>query len=108
MDTTDGELESSPARTTFYIFHLHTPEKRLDRIASDLQVAVPAPGQRNRTGLQDGFAFPELGVMALQEASEAYLVGLFDDTNLCAIHAKRVTIMPKDIQLARCIRGEHA
>ncbi|OXU26114.1 hypothetical protein TSAR_016788 [Trichomalopsis sarcophagae] len=46
--------------------------------------------------------------MALQEASEAYLVGLFEDTNLCAIHAKRVTIMPKDIQLARRIRGERA
>ncbi|KAK0419725.1 hypothetical protein QR680_014290 [Steinernema hermaphroditum] len=45
---------------------------------------------------------------ALQEASEAYLVGLFEDTNLCAIHAKRVTIMPKDIQLARRIRGERA
>ncbi|NWH22641.1 H33 protein, partial [Grus americana] len=40
--------------------------------------------------------------------SEAYLVGLFEDTNLCAIHAKRVTIMPKDIQLARRIRGERA
>ena len=35
---------------------------------------------------------------ALQEASEAYLVGLFEDTNMCAIHAKRVTIMPKDIK----------
>ena len=45
---------------------------------------------------------------ALQEASEAYLIGLFEDTNLCAIHAKRVTIMPKDIQLARRIRGERA
>ena len=45
---------------------------------------------------------------ALQEASEAYLVGLFEDTNLCAIHAKWVTIMPKDIQLAQCIHGEHA
>ena len=44
--------------------------------------------------------------MALQEAAEAYLVGLFEDTNLCAIHAKRVTIMLKDIQLARRIRGE--
>ena len=42
---------------------------------------------------------------ALQEASEAYLVGLMQDTNLCAIHAKRVTIMPKDMQLARRIRG---
>ena len=36
------------------------------------------------------------------------MVGLFEDTNLCAIHAKRVTIMPKDIQLARRIRGERA
>ncbi|XP_051801948.1 uncharacterized protein LOC110971198 [Acanthochromis polyacanthus] len=50
--------------------------------------------------------FQSSAVMALQEASEAYLVGLFEDTNLCAIHAKRVTIMPKDIQLARRIRGE--
>ena len=39
-------------------------------------------------------------VTALQEAAEAYVVLLFEDTNLCAIHAKRVTIMPKDIQLA--------
>ena len=45
-------------------------------------------------------------LMALQEAAEAYLVRLFEDTNLCAIHAKRLTIMPKDIQLARRIRGE--
>jgi histone H3 len=43
---------------------------------------------------------------ALQEASEQYLVGLFEDTNLLAIHAKRVTIMPKDMLLARRIRGE--
>ena len=47
-------------------------------------------------------------VLCLQEAAEAYLIGLFEDTNLCAIHAKRVTIMPKDIQLARRIRGERA
>ena len=52
--------------------------------------------------------FQGSAVLALQEASEAYLVGLFEDTNLCAIHAKRVTIMPKDIQLARRIRGERA
>lgn len=50
--------------------------------------------------------FQSTAILALQEASEAYLVGLFEDTNLCAIHAKRVTIMPKDIQLARRIRGE--
>nr|CAB3487020.1 unnamed protein product [Digitaria exilis] len=52
--------------------------------------------------------FQSSAVAALQEAAEAYLVGLFEDTNLCAIHAKRVTIMSKDIQLARRIRGERA
>jgi histone H3 len=50
--------------------------------------------------------FQSSAVMAMQEASEAYLVGVFEDTNLCAIHARRVTIMPKDMQLARRIRGE--
>ena len=50
--------------------------------------------------------FQSSAVFALQEAAEAYLVGLFEDTNLCAIHAKRATIMPKDLQLARRIRGE--
>ena len=45
--------------------------------------------------------FQSTAIEALQEASEAYLVGLFKDSNLCAIHAKRVTVMPKDIQLAR-------
>ena len=50
--------------------------------------------------------FQSTAVLALQEASELYLLGLFEDTLLCAIHAKRVTIMPKDMQLARRIRGE--
>ena len=52
--------------------------------------------------------FQGSAVLALQEAAEAYLVGLFEDTNLCCIHARRVTIMPKDIQLARRIRGERS
>ena len=50
--------------------------------------------------------FQTSALLALQEGAEAYLVGLFEDTNMCAIHAKRVTIMPKDIHLARRIRGE--
>ena len=52
--------------------------------------------------------FQSSAILALQEASEAYLVRLFEDTNLCALHARRVTIMPKDIQLARRIRGERS
>jgi len=52
--------------------------------------------------------FQSTALMALQEATEAYAVGLFEDTNLCALHAKRITITPKDIQLARRIRGERS
>ncbi|RIA92229.1 histone-fold-containing protein [Glomus cerebriforme] len=52
-----------------------------------------------------GYRWQSAAILALQEATEAYLVHLFEDANLCAIHAKRVTIMQKDIQLARRIRG---
>ena len=50
--------------------------------------------------------FQASALMCLQEAAEAFLVLLFENTNLCAIHAKRVTIMPKDMQLAKRIRGD--
>jgi len=49
--------------------------------------------------------FQSSAVLALQEAAEAFLVGLFEDANLCAIHARRVTLMPRDLNLARRIRG---
>ena len=52
------------------------------------------------------FRIQSVAIGIYQEAAEAYLVGLFEDSNLCAIHAKRVTIMSKDMQLARRIRGE--
>ena len=57
-------------------------------------------------GYMQELRFQNSAIGALQEAAEAYLVGLFEDTNLCAIHSKRITIMPRDIQLARRIRGE--
>ncbi|MCD9558501.1 Alpha-glucosides permease mph3 [Datura stramonium] len=47
-------------------------------------------------------------VLALQEAAVTYLAGLFEDTNLCSIHVKRVTIMPKNINLIGRCRGERA
>jgi histone H3 len=43
-------------------------------------------------------------LLCLQEATESYMVGLFEDSNLCAIHGKRVTVMPKDMQLVARIR----
>ena len=57
---------------------------------------------------KEGIRFQATAILAIQEAAEAYIVGLFEDTNLCAIHAKRVTIMTKDLQLARRIRGERS
>ena len=75
-------------------------QRLVQQIASDSEV-IKSP-------LCGKVRFQSAAIMALQEATEAYLVGLFEDSNLCAIHARRVTIMPKDIQLARRIRGERA
>ncbi len=57
--------------------------------------------------IKNDLRFQATAIIALQEATEAYMVSLFEDSNLCAIHGKRVTIMPKDMQLARRIRGEN-
>ena len=57
--------------------------------------------QRKREGLR----FQSVAVLVLQKAGEVFLVGFLEQANLCAIHTKRVTIMPKDIQLAQRIRG---
>ena len=50
--------------------------------------------------------FQSTAILALQEAAEAHLIGTFEDAYLCTLHSKRVTLMPKDVQLARRIRGE--
>ena len=51
--------------------------------------------------------FPSTAIAALQEAAENFIVGLFEDVNLLAVHARCVTIMPQDIQLALRIKGDH-
>jgi histone H3/H4 len=76
-------------------------------IAQDLHV-LPNPENEQDTLHLEEFRFQASAISALQEAAEHYLVGLFEDANLLAIHRKTVTIMPKDIQLARRIRGERA
>jgi histone H3 len=58
--------------------------------------------------VKSNLRFQSTAILALHEAAESYLTGLFEDTNLCAIHAKRVTIMARDMQLARRIRGERS
>ena len=55
---------------------------------------------------KDGLRFQSSAVQAIQEATESYVTSLLSDTNLCAIHTRRVTIMPRDLALARRLRGE--
>ena len=57
-------------------------------------------------GLRVDLCLQSMAMMALQEAAETFLVGLLERSNLCALHAKHVIIMLKDIQLARCIKGD--
>ncbi|KAJ7047795.1 core histone H2A/H2B/H3/H4-domain-containing protein, partial [Mycena alexandri] len=88
------------------------PFQRLVReIAQDFKVRLLLAVLIHRTHpccTQTDLRFQSSAVMALQEAAEAYLVSLFEDTNLAAIHAKRVTIQPKDLALARRLRGERS
>ena len=78
-------------------------------MASSKQTAHKSTGGKAlRKQLDAKATVKSAAIGALQEASEAYRVGHFKDTNLCAIHAKCVTITPKDIQLAHCICGECA
>lgn len=85
--------------------------REIKRYQKSVDMIIPrAPFQRlvkEITGHMDHtLRFQSQALQALQEASEAYIVGLFEDTNLCAIHAKRVTVQKKDMDLARRIRGD--
>lgn len=93
--------------------------REIRRYQKTTEALIPlAPFQRLVRGItgavgSNTFSFSEFriqstAIAALREASEAYLVALFEDTNLCAIHANRVTVMPKDMQLARRLRGDLA
>ena len=76
------------------------PFQRLVReVANDIAAGTRFP---------EGPRWQSQAVIALQEAAEAYLVHLFEDSNLEASHAKRVTILAKDIQIVRRFRGERA
>ena len=81
----------------------HTPFQRLIReISQEYRICPDGPGTPSVQ-----VRFQSTAIAALQEAAENYIVGLFEDVNLLAIHARRVTIMPRDIRLALRIRGDH-
>ena len=86
--------------------------REIRRYQKQMTTLLPrAPFQRLVRDITSGVGghdlrFQSQALVALQEATEAYLVGLFEDTNLCCMHAKRVTVQQKDMQLARRIRGD--
>ncbi len=90
--------------TTLALREIKRYQKRIDCLLPK------APFQRLVKSISDdvipGLRFQSQAILALQEATEAYIVTLFEDTNLCAIHAKRSTVMKKDMVLARRIRGD--
>ena len=74
-------------------------QKSLDLLICKLPFLHPVCEIAIEVGKYD-VHFQACTILTLQEAAEAYLVGLLEDANLCMIHAKCITIMPKDIQLA--------
>lgn len=80
-------------------------QKSVDLLIRKLPFARVVREIGNNFGPGGGMRWTAEALLALQESTEDFLVKLFEDCNLCAIHAKRVTIMPKDLQLARRIRG---
>ena len=88
-----------------------TALREIKKYQKQIEAIIPrAPFLRLVKNIAEDFnphmRFQSQAVVALQEATEAYLVGVFEDTNLCAIHANRQTIMKKDMVLARRIRGD--
>lgn len=83
----------------------NTTDMLIRRLPFQRIVREIALQQQSKYG--EAYRFSASSVLAMQEATEAYIVHLFQQTNLCAIHAHRVTIMPKDISLARRLAGEY-
>jgi len=97
---TRGPLISSSARGHFSV-SLKVNEIVLKIVMDNKKQFLASIGMAN-------LCFQSTAVVALQEAAEMYLSRLFDETNLCAIHTKHITITPKNMQLACHIRGEQA
>ena len=80
-----------------------TPFQKLIReILQEYRICPDGPGTPSVQ-----VQFQSTAIATLQEAAENFIVGLYEDVNLLAIHARHVTIMPRDIRLALCIRGDH-
>lgn len=94
-----GELALKDIKRLRNTTDLQIPKASFHRLVREITLAYSPP---------DGFSikYQVAALIALQEAAESYLVNLFEDGNRCTTHAKRVTLMPRDVDLARHLRGE--
>ena len=74
----------------------------IQEISHEYQICPQGPGMPSMQ-----VRFQSTVIAALQEAAKIFKVGLFKDVNLVTVHAKRVTVMPRDIRLALRICGDH-
>ena len=77
-------------------------QKLIWQISQEYQICPQGPGTPSMQ-----VRFQSTAIVALQEAAENFIVGLYEDVNLLAVHAKRVTVMPRDIRLAFRICRDH-
>ena len=89
-------------KSTEFLLERTPFQKLIGEISQEYRVCPDSPGTPSIL-----VRFQSTAIAALQEAAENFIVGLFEDVNLLAVHAKRVTIMPRDIRLALRIRGDH-
>lgn len=110
-----AQKKSAPAEGGIRMRHRRRPGtvalREIKRYQKTADFLLPrAPVQRLirsiSTGIDPELRFRSEALAAIQEAAESYIVGLFEDTTLCAVHARRTTIMQKDMALARRIRGD--
>ena len=77
-------------------------QKLIGEISQEYHICPQGPGTPSMQ-----VRFQSTMIAALQEAAENFIVGLFEDINLLAVHARRVTVMPRDIRFSLRIRGDH-
>lgn len=101
-----GTLALKEIRRLQNTTELLIPKLPFSRLVKETMQKIEADRMTGKRGAISHYLVKMAAIECLQEACESYLIGLFEDTNLLAIHARRVTIMPKDILLARRLRGE--
>lgn len=109
----DGSTTTTTTKSTKHKFHPGTVALReIRKYQKSTETLIPKRtfqrlAREISENIKPDLRFKSTALLALQQAAEAFLVEVFEDTNLCAIHAQRVSVNPEDMKLAMHIRGNH-